>query len=142
MPEEVLRKKLAMNMKDAWIAFVLSSCLLGSFGYNHVVVSWKIFKVKSNGKSRDFSVPGRHPIKLQPDRSTSPRNWLSKNTFFFQWQKKIEGGKLLSEVGATLGQKGGGCPTPGNIKCKAGQDFKQPDQAEDAHCRGIGLDYV
>lgn len=90
MPVEVLRKKIGHEHErciNCYFLVELSLVFLGSFGYKHVLLSQKIFKAKSNGNSRDFSVPGRHPIKLQVDRSTSPCNWLSNNIFFFfQWQ--------------------------------------------------------
>ena len=52
---------------------------------------------------------------------------------------------FYSERGETpdqVAQKGGRCPTPGNVRDQIGQGSEQPDQAEDvpAHWRGLGPD--
>jgi len=41
-----------------------------------------------------------------------------------------------------VAQRGGRCPTPGNIQGPIGRGSEQPDGVEDvpAYCRGVGLD--
>jgi len=49
-----------------------------------------------------------------------------------------EGGETLEDVA----QRGGRCPTPGNIQGQAGWGSEQADLVEgvSAHCRGVRLD--
>jgi len=51
-------------------------------------------------------------------------------------KKFFECGEALAQVA----QRGGRCPTPGNIPGQVGRGSEQPDPAEDvpAHGRGVG----
>ena len=47
-----------------------------------------------------------------------------------------ESGETLRQVA----QRGGRCPTPGNIQGQAGWGSEQPALVEDAYCTGVALD--